>query len=149
MTRIFLDADACPVKDETYRIAERRSLKVYVVSSGPLRISAHGRIEHVRVKAALDAADDWIVEHAEPGDVVVTADLRLARRCLDRGARAIAPDGTVFHDGSIGEALASRDLLDELRQMGLETSGPKPFTPSDRARFRACLGRTLDELARG
>ncbi len=148
MTRIFLDADACPVKDETYRLAERRNLKVFVVSSGPLHVRAPGRVERVRVKPGLDAADDWIVEHAGPGDVVVTADIRLAQRCLERGARPIAPDGAAFHEASIGEAVARRDLLDELRQMGLETSGPRPYTRADRARFVARLARTLDELER-
>lgn len=148
MTRIFLDADACPVKAETYRLAERRGLKVFVVSSGSLHVSAPGRVERVRVKPGLDAADDWIVEHAGPGDVVVTADIRLAQRCLERGARPIAHDGGAFHEGSIGDALAGRDLLDELRQMGVETSGPRPFTRSDRARYVAGLARTLDELER-
>lgn len=148
MTRILVDGDACPVKDEVYRVALRHDLKVYVVSSGPLRVPARGRVEHVRVRPGLDSADDWIVEHAVPQDVVVTADIPLAARCLKNGARVIAPDGAVFHEGSIGDALASRELLDQLRQMGVPTSGPAPFVAADRARFVAQLGRTIEALRR-
>lgn len=141
---VYVDGDACPVKDEVYRAARKRDLKVYVVASGTLRAPDAGRVEVVRVKTRLDAADDWIVERAGPGDVVVTADIPLAARGLARGARVIAPDGRVFTEDSIGEALAGRELMDHMRQMGIASGGPAPFGPADRRRFAASLARALD-----
>lgn len=148
VTRIFVDGDACPTKSEVYRVALRHDLKVYVVSCGPLHVPARGRVEHIRVARGVDGADDWIAEHAGSGDIVVTADLPLAARCLAVGAQAIAPNGTVFSPESIGDVLATRDLLDNLRQMGVATGGPPPFGPSDRARFLSRLGAAI-QAARG
>ena len=143
MLEIYVDGDACPVKDEVYRAALRHDLKVYVVSNTPLRVPDKGRVERVRVGAGLDRADDWIAERARAGDIVVTADIPLAARCLERGARVIAPNGSLFTEDSIGEALASRELMDHLRQMGVATGGPAPFTASDRSRFNARLGEAI------
>ena len=148
MPGIFVDGDACPVKDEIYRIAQRHGVKVVVVSGGPLRVPARHDIQHVRVKSSLDAADDWIAEHAGAEDIVVTADVPLAARCLGRGARVIAPDGRLFTEDSIGGALASRELMDQLRQMGAATGGPAPYARSDRTRFLAKLGEAIQAVLR-
>ena len=136
---VYVDGDACPVKDEVYRIALKNDLKVYVACATAVRGPAKGRVEVVRVKAGFNAADDWIAERAGEGDVVVTADIPLADRCLKRGARVVAPDGRVFTEDSIGSAMAGRELADHLRQMGIETSNPAPFGPGDRRRFVASL----------
>ncbi len=149
MPRLFVDGDACPTKNEVYRVAQRHDLKVYVVSRGRLHVPSKGRVEHVRVAAGVDGADDWIAEHCGPGDIVVTADLPLAARCLARGARALAPNGTVFNEESMGEVLATRDLFEHLRQMGLAAGGPPPFSPGDRARFLARLGEAIQALRSG
>lgn len=143
MLDIYVDGDACPVKEEVYRLASRHDLKVFVVTHGSLRVPDRGRVERVRVRPGLDAADDWIAEHAGPDDIVVTADIPLAARCLARGARVIAPTGHAFTEASIGDALASRDLLDHLRQMGEVTGGPPPFSASDRSRFLSRLGEAI------
>ncbi|HEX4824249.1 MAG TPA: YaiI/YqxD family protein [Candidatus Polarisedimenticolaceae bacterium] len=146
MPSILVDADACPVKDDVYRIALRRGVEVVVVSGGPLRVPARQGIRHVRVKSALDAADDWIAEHAKLGDIVITADVPLAARSLSKGARVIAPDGRLFTEDSIGGALASRELMEQLRQMGAATGGPAPFSRADRARFLASLGEAIQAV---
>ena len=146
MLDIYLDGDACPVKSEVFRLALRHGLKVLVVSHGPLHVPAKGRIERVRVKPGFDAADDWIAEHIETDDIVVTADIPLAGRCLKKGARAIAPDGRLFTEDSIGDALAGRDLKEHLRQMGLVTGGPAPYAPSDRSRFLSRLGEAIQAI---
>lgn len=143
MREIYVDADACPVKEDVYRAALRHDLKVYVVANAPLRVPEKGRVERVRVPSGLDAADDWIAMHAGTGDIVVTADIPLASRCLAGGARVISPNGTLFTENSIGEALAGRDLMEQLRQMGIDGGGPAPFTPADRSRFRARLGEAI------
>ena len=148
MPAIFVDADACPVKDEIYRIALRRGIRVVVVSGGPLRVPARQGIEHVRVKASLDAADDWIAERAGPGDIVITADVPLASRGVKAGAAVIAPNGKAFDEDSIGMALATRNLLHELRGSGEITGGPKPFTPRDRSEFLSALDRAIVRIKR-
>ena len=148
MLEIYVDGDACPVKDEVYRVALRHDLKVYVVSDGPLRASAPGRVEFVRVKQGYNAADDWIADHAGAGDIAVTSDIPLADRCLKNGARVVAPNGREFTEDSIGEALGNRELMDHLRQMGAVTGGPKPFTPADRSRFLARLEETIQAIKR-
>jgi uncharacterized protein YaiI (UPF0178 family) len=142
MLTILVDADACPVKEEVYRVARRYGLRVLVVANAPLRVPADERVELV-VRPGFGAADDWIAEQAGPGDVVVTADIPLAARCLPRGARVLGPKGTLFTEDDIGEALATRDLMDQLRQGGAVTGGPAPMTQRDRSRF---LSR-LDEIA--
>ncbi len=142
MLDIYVDGDGCPVKDETYRVAARYGLAVFVVSHVALRVPSAGRVEWVRVKPGFGAADDWIAEHIGADDIAVTADVPLADRCLQRGARVVAPDGRLFTLATIGDALASRELMDHLRQMGEVTGGPRPFAASDRSRF---LSR-LDEI---
>ena len=149
MLDIYVDGDACPVKKEVYRVAERHGLKVLVVSHGSLRVPAEGRVERVRVKQGFGAADYWIAEHIGECDICVTADVPLADRCLKRGARVLAPYGEVFTEASIGNALASRDLMDHLRQMGEITGGPAPFVPADRSRFLSRLDEIIWALKRG
>jgi uncharacterized protein YaiI (UPF0178 family) len=146
MLDIYVDADACPVKAEIFRLAARHDLKVLVVASGPLRVPERGRVEKVRVPPGLDAADDWIAERAGEDDIVVTADIPLAGRCLARGARVLAPNGQVFTEASIGDALASRGLMRHLREMGEVTGGPAPFAPSDRGRFLSRLGEAIQAI---
>jgi uncharacterized protein len=139
---IYLDADACPVKEEVYRVARRYELKVYVVANSPLRVPTEDLIELTIVKGGFDAADDWIAERIGPGDIAITADIPLADRCLRRGARVLGPKGLEFIEDAIGNALATRALLDMLRQSGEFGGGPAPFAKADRSRF---LGK-LDEM---
>ncbi len=148
MLDIFVDGDACPVKDEVYKVALRYGLKVYVAFCGALRTEAPGRVEFVRVKQGFDAADDWIVERAGEGDVVVTADIPLADRALRRGAAAVSPTGKEFTEDTIGNAVAQRALMDQLRAMGEAAGGPPPFTPRDRSRFLATLDTVIQRLKR-
>jgi uncharacterized protein YaiI (UPF0178 family) len=140
---IHVDADACPVKDEVYKVARRYGLKVYVVANAPIRVPRDDLVELVEVKGGMDKADDWIAERAEVGDSVFTSDIPLADRCLARGARALAPTGREFADGSIGHSLATRALLDVLRQAGEVTGDPAPFAKADRSRFLAKLDETV------
>jgi uncharacterized protein len=146
MLDLYVDGDACPVKAEIFRLAARHDLKVLVVSSGPVWVPEKGRVEKVRVRPGLDAADDWIAEHVSENDIVVTADIPLAGRCLARGARVLAPNGQVFTEASIGDALATRELMRHLRDLGEVTGGPPPFAPSDRSRFLSRLGETIDSI---
>jgi uncharacterized protein YaiI (UPF0178 family) len=139
--RILVDADACPVKDEVYRVARRYTLPVKVVANAPLRVPAGALVELV-VRQGFGAADDWIAEHAGPGDVVVTADVPLAARCVAAGAAALDPKGRPFTETDVGAALAMRDLREQLRQSGEMTGGPAPMTARDRSRFL----QKLDEL---
>jgi uncharacterized protein len=137
--RIFVDADACPVKEEVYRIAERHGLRVYVVANSPIQVPRDGLVERVTVAAGLDAADDWIAERANPTVIVVTNDTPLAGRCLKAGAKVIAANGRAFTDSSIGMALAMRDLMADLRDSGRVGGGPPAFSPRDRSAFRSAL----------
>src|SRR5262245_60000239 len=134
MLTIYVDADACPVKDETYRVARRYGMAVKVVANAPQRVPPDGLVELV-VRPGFGAADDWIAEQSGPGDVVITADIPLAARALEKGALVLGPKGHPFTDGSIGEALATRELMDTLRQGGAVTGGPSAMTPKDRSRF--------------
>ena len=140
---IYVDADACPVKNEVYRVAERHGLKVFVVSNAPINVPREPWIERVVVGVAMDAADDWIAERAGQGDIVITADVPLASRGVKAGAAVIAPNGKAFDEDSIGMALATRNLLHELRGSGEITGGPKPFTPRDRSEFLSALDRAI------
>lgn len=142
-TRLFIDADACPVKDETYRVAERCGLKVYVVSNGWMQTRRAPFIEQVVVEAGPDIADDWIAERAGPGDIVITSDIPLAARVLENGGQAIKPNGQDFTTDSIGSALAGRSIGEHLRSMGVETSGPPPFSARDRSVFLQALDRAV------
>jgi len=139
MTTLYIDADACPVKDEVYRVADRYRLPVFVVSNSWIRTPRDARITSVVVEDGPDVADDWIAERAGPGDVVITADIPLAERALKAGVQAIHPAGRVFTTDSIGAALASRSVGEHLRSMGEITGGPKPFVAADRSRFLQAL----------
>jgi uncharacterized protein YaiI (UPF0178 family) len=132
---IYVDADACPVKDEIYRVARRCRLQVRVVANSRLRLPLDPLLRLVVVTGHFDAADDWIAEHVEPGDIAVTADIPLAARCLAKGARVLDPKGRVFTAESIGDVLANRELMAYLREMGDITGGPAPYAPRDRSRF--------------
>jgi uncharacterized protein YaiI (UPF0178 family) len=147
MPTIYIDADACPVKDEVYRVARRYGVAVKVVANAALRVPAEALVDMV-LRPGFGAADDWIADRAGPGDVVVTADVPLAARCLAKGARALDPKGRPFTEDSIGEALATRDLLDELRQGGAVTGGPAPMTPKDRSRFLSKLDDAVNAARR-
>ncbi len=145
---IYIDADACPVKTEIYRVAERYAIKVYVVSNSPMAIPRTPLIERVSVDGNPDAADDWIAERVSRGDIVVTADIPLAHRCIKAGADVVAPTGRVLTEASIGMALATRDLMTDLRSAGQITGGPKPFQPRDRSKFLSTLDLAIVRLKR-
>jgi uncharacterized protein len=145
---IYVDADACPVKQEVYRVAERHGLKVYVVSNSPIAVPHDPLIERVVVAAGMDVADDWIAERAAKGAIVVTQDIPLAARVVKAGAVAIAPNGKPFSESSIGMTLATRNLMDSLRSAGEITGGPKPFAPKDRSAFLGSLDREIVRLKR-
>jgi hypothetical protein len=145
---IYIDADACPVKDETYRVAERYGLAVHVVANAWIAIPRSPKIERVVVPAGPDVADDWIAERAVPGAIVITADIPLAARCVKAGAEVLGPTGRAFNDASIGMALATRNLMDELRSAGETTRGPKPFAPRDRSNFLSALDTAIQRLKR-
>jgi uncharacterized protein len=148
LPEIYVDADACPVKDEVYRVAGRYGLKTWVVANGWLRVPDSSLVERVTVTEGLDQADDWIAAHAGPGDVVVTADVPLAARCVKRGARVLAPTGRPFTESSIGDDLATRNLLTELRDTGQIRGGGRPFTKQDRSRFLGALDAAIQAIRR-
>jgi uncharacterized protein YaiI (UPF0178 family) len=150
---LFIDADACPVKEEIYRVAERHvrkgtALKVFVVSNSPIAVPRDEFVERVVVGAGMDEADNWIAERAKRGDIVITADVPLASRCVKAGAEVIAPNGRRFTEDSIGDTLATRNLLDSLRSAGAITGGPKPFAPRDRSSFLSALDQAIVRLTR-
>jgi uncharacterized protein YaiI (UPF0178 family) len=147
MLTIYIDADACPVKEEAYRVARRYEMRVVVVANTPLRVPATERIELV-VQAGFGAADDWIAEQSGPGDIVITADIPLAARALEKGARVLDPKGNPFTDRDIGSALAIRDLMSDLRQGGTVTGGPAAMTPRDRSRFLSKLDEMVNAVRR-
>lgn len=141
---LYIDADACPVKDEVIRVAERRALPVVLVSNRGFRTGDNPLLRSVVVPPTPDAADDWIAAEIAPGDVCVTNDVPLAARCVAKGARAIAPNGKVFDGDSVGMALAMRDLMTELRDTGeIAGGGPKGFSAQDRSRFLNALDALL------
>ncbi len=146
--RIFVDADACPVKAEIYRVAERVGAHVFVVSNSVMAIPPAPWIERVIVNAGPDVADDWIAERAVHGDIVVTADVPLAARTVKTGAIVIAPTGRAFTEDSIGMTLATRNLMDDLRSAGQITGGPKPFTARDRSAFLSALDLAVTKARR-
>jgi len=147
MLTIYVDADACPVKEEIYKVARRYGMHVAVVANATLRVPADSLIVLV-VRPGFGAADDWIAEQAGTGDVVVTADIPLAARCLANKARVLDPKGRALTDNDIGSALAIRDLMDELRQSGTVTGGPAPMTPKDRSRFLSKLDEAVNAVRR-
>ena len=145
---LYIDADACPVKQEVYRVAERHGVKVVVVSNSPIAVPRDPLVERVVVASGMDAADDYIAERAAKGAIVVTQDIPLAARAVKAGAVAIAPNGKPFTESSVGMALATRNLMDQLRSAGEITGGPKPFSPKDRSAFLGSLDREIVRLKR-
>ncbi len=148
MPAIFVDADGCPVKEEVYRVAGRHGLRVTVVSNSRLRVPAAEWIRAVVVSGGFDAADDWIVHHATGFDIVVTTDIPLADRCLKKGARVITPTGKLYTEETIGDAMAGRELMSYLREMGTVTGGPPPFSAKDRSRFLHELDQLVKSVMR-
>ena len=144
--KIFVDADACPVKEEIYRVAFRREVPVRVVSNSHMRVPAHPLIERVVVSDSFDAADDWIADHADAQTVVVTGDILLADRCLKQGATVIGNNGKPFTASSIGGAIATRAIMADLRSGAGVTGGPAPFAKTDRSRFLQALDTALVRL---
>ncbi|MGI9491961.1 MAG: YaiI/YqxD family protein [Geminicoccaceae bacterium] len=148
MLELYVDADACPVKDEIYRVAERYQLEVLVVANNWMRVPMNPRIKLITVTDGLDVADDWIAERVGVGDIAITADIPLAARCVKRGARAIGPSGHPFTEDSIGDTLATRNLMTELRETGEIRGGGRPFTKQDRSRFLQSLDTAIQAIKR-
>lgn len=148
MLEVYVDADACPVKEEVYRVAGRYGLKTFVVANDWLRVPASPLIERVTVTEGLDVADDWIALRAGVGDIVITADIPLADRCVKRGARVLAPTGRPFTEASIGNDLATRNLMTELRDTGQIRGGGRPFSKQDRSRFLGALDTAIQAIRR-
>ena len=147
--RIYLDADACPVKEQVYRVAARHGIPVAVVANAPMRVPPLAGIELVVVPGNIDAADDWIAERARPGDLVLTADIPLAARVVEAGVRCLDFRGGEFTPSRVGDALASRDQNAYQRSLGLPGSGPAAFSQRDRSRFASALDAAVSKLARG
>jgi len=150
MTDIYVDGDACPVREEVFRVADRLGLGVFIVSNGsrPIRPSLRPNVHMITVAATPDAADDWIAEHVTAADVCVTADIPLVSRCLAKGARALAPPGLVWTSDNIGNALAGREVSRHLRELGITTGGPTPLRKQDRSRFLTALDTTVQAARR-
>lgn len=146
MTRVLVDADACPVKDEVYRVAERHGARVSIVSNSHFRVPVLSWVERIVVSDGFDAADDWIAEAAGADCVVVTADILLADRCLKVGATVLSPNGKPFTGGSIGGAIATRAIMADLRAGGEQLGGPAPFSKTDRSKFLQSLDAALVRL---
>ncbi len=151
MTEIYVDADACPVRDEVYKVAGRLGLVVHLVSNGsrPIRPSGLPNVRSVIVAEGADAADDWIAERISAADVCVTNDIPLASRCLERKARALASNGKVWTGDNIGQALAGREVARHLREMGVATGGPSAMTKADKSRFLSALDTVVQAALRG
>lgn len=147
-TSIYIDADGCPVKEEVYRVARRYKLKVFLVANAWIQCPEAVWLEMVLVDRNLDAADDWIAERASDSDIVITADIPLADRSLKNGAVVIDPRGRLFTADSIGSALANRELMSQLREMGTMTGGPAPFTQKDRSQFLQTLDQCIQKIRR-
>lgn len=149
--KILVDADACPVKEEIYKVAWRHGAPVTIVSNSPIRVTAHPLVDRVVVSDGFDAADDWIAERADAASICITADILLADRCLKAGAVVIAPNGKPFTTSSIGAAVATRAIMADLRAgaMGDAIGGPAPFSKADRSRFLSALDEALVRLKRG
>lgn len=145
---IYIDADACPVKEEVYRVARRYEINVFVVANAPIRVPSEALIELIVVWGGFDAADDRIVESVVEGDIVITTDIPLADRCIRAGARVLGPKGVEFTEDAMGNALATRALLDMLRQSGSFAGGPAPFAKADRSRFLARLDELIHAVRR-
>lgn len=146
MTTFYIDGDACPVRDEVYRVADRLGLRVFVVANGsrPIRPTGRPNVTMVTVEAGADIADDWIAERVTNVDVCITSDIPLASRCLAKGGRALSSNGKIWTPDNIGNAMAGREVGRYLREMGMNTGGPPPLTKQDRSQFLSAL----DTLAR-
>lgn len=149
MLEILVDADACPVKEEVYRVARRYGLRVRLVANSWMRVPGDELVEMVVVPGDFDAADDWIAEHAGAGDIVISEDIPLASRCLKNGAHVLAPRGRVFTEDTIGDALAARELMSQLRDMGAVAGGPAPIGKRDRSAFLQKLDEIVRTVRRG
>jgi uncharacterized protein YaiI (UPF0178 family) len=149
LLEVFVDGDACPVKDEVYSVTTRYGVGVTLVANARMYVPPGCGVEMVVVDGSPDAADDWIVENLAPGDVVVTSDIPLAARALEVGAQVLGSDGRPFTEDSIGGALATRELKSQLRGAGLASGGPRPLTDKDRSRFLSTLDAWLQRAARG
>ncbi len=149
LSEILVDADSCPVKQEVYRIAKRYGLKVTLVANSQMHIPSEDWLELVVVSDQFDAVDDWIVEYITKNDIVISGDIPLASRCLKKGVRVLGPNGRVFTDDSIGDALATRDLMSHLRDIGIMTAGPAPFKKRDRSRFLQSLDGIIQAIRNG
>ena len=148
MLHVLVDADACPVKAEVYKVAKRHALQVTVVSNSWIRVPTETWIALQVVGDEFDAADDWIVEHATEGDIVISGDIPLAARCIEKGAVVLGPRGRRLDEDSIGDAVASRDLKTHLRDVGIMTGGPAPFGPRDRSRFLQSMDEIIHAIRR-
>ena len=148
MLDIFVDADACPVKQEVCRVAQRYRLEVTLVANSAMRVPEQRGVKLVVVEGAFDAADDWIVEHVSQDDIVVTADIPLASRCIRKGARVLGSTGRPFTEANIGDAVATRDLKADLREAGILMGGPRPFQKRDRSRFLQRLDEIVQAILR-
>lgn len=148
MLKIYIDADACPVKEETYRVAARYQLDVIVVANSWMRVPAESWIRLEVVKDGLDAADDWIVEQLEADDIVITADIPLASRALKAGAQVVGSTGKRFTEENIGDVLATRDLLTDLRSGGIVTGGPPPMGKRERSKYLQTLDQVVQQIRR-
>lgn len=148
MTKIYVDADACPVKDEIYRVAERYQLPVLLVANKAMHIPLNPLFEMVVVSGGFDAADDWIVEHAGPRDIVVTTDILLAERCVKNSVRTLSPKGEEFTEDNVGSAVASRELMQNLRHMGEMRGGPAPMDKKARSNFLSKLDQIIHAVKR-
>jgi uncharacterized protein len=150
LTDIYVDGDACPVRDEIYRVAARLQLDVFVVSNGsrPIRPPGSSNVRMVLVDESADAADDWIAEHISATDACVTSDIQLAARCLKKGARVVSPTGKHWTQANIGNALVGREIARHLRELGTNTRGPAPLTKMDRSRFLSALDTVVQAALR-
>lgn len=146
--KIYVDADACPVKNEVYKVAKRYELPVCLVSNSWMRTPDASWVELVVVEDLFDAADDWIVEHIQAEDILVSDDIPLAGRCIEKDARVVTPRGKILTEDSIGDRLATRELMSHLRDMGEMTGGPAPFEPHDRSRFLGKLDEVIQKIRR-
>ena len=148
MLDIYIDADGCPVKEETYRVAARHKLNVIVVANKRLNIPPHPQIRMQVVSGDPDAADNWIAENIQPKDICITADIPLADRCLKAQARSLSPRGDEWTEDNIGEAMATRELMKGLRELGEMRGGPAPMSPRDRSQFLSALENLIQAIKR-
>lgn len=148
MLKIFIDADGCPVKDETYKVAARYQLDVFVVANKSINVPLHPTIKMITVHEGADVADDWIAEHIDKNDICITTDIPLADRCLKKSAFVLGARGDEFDENMIGDAMATRELMKHLRECGENMGGPAPMSPRDRSNFLSSLDRIIQRIKR-